>query len=444
MHNSIKTGACVLKSGLRSIAGSFLIVIFVTGAIGLSGNVQAQTYNALRECAAISQNLDDIHSCMDEYLGVLDSNLAELTEALSLSLEGAALAGLNQSQQAFVEFRRQNCLWYLEFSSPRAEAEQIAKNCLATMSQDRLSELQALLSEDGVDDNTVAGLYIMTDSDRYFQPCGTDDRYWLEAPPDLENRASQLYAALSNDFSQPIYGVFVGGIDESGSIPDGYLGIFRFSALTEASVSAESSCVGIGATTLSPFVSEESTIQEDTVSEELEEDLSDQIEPQQQLIAYFGAWLVDCIENNGERICRLSVDLEGDRSQSTVVQNADASITPSLTILRLKEQVTELQLEFPNREIDSVAKIRWKVDGLNFGDIVNSEIRVDEVSSRQIVPMSSFLSRELLPMMIESNQLFLEIVDTVDDATGDNFIATLRGLTKSLEFADEFVIDSVN
>ena len=109
---------------------------------------QAQTYNVLQECTNQSPDIDDIHACLDNYLDIMDANIDDVSIFLDRTLEGPSLAGFKRSQQAFVQYRRQNCLWYLEFSSPRSEAEQIAKNCLATMSQQRLSELQRLMAAD--------------------------------------------------------------------------------------------------------------------------------------------------------------------------------------------------------------------------------------------------------------------------------------------------------
>ena len=128
------------------VIGKVSVLTLLLVLSGLSEETRAQDYNALQECAALSPLLDDIHNCMDNYLDLMDSNIGDITEFLTESLSGEALAGLNRSQQAFVEYRRQNCLWYLEFSSPRIEAEQIAKNCLAKMSRQRLQELQTLVS----------------------------------------------------------------------------------------------------------------------------------------------------------------------------------------------------------------------------------------------------------------------------------------------------------
>ena len=96
----------------------------------------------------------------------------ESTDFLAQSLSGDSLAGLARSQQAFVEYRKQNCLWYLNFSSPRTEAEQIAKNCLVNLSQQRVNELRSLLAEEDTSGQVVAGFYVYGPDRNSFQRCG--------------------------------------------------------------------------------------------------------------------------------------------------------------------------------------------------------------------------------------------------------------------------------
>ena len=126
----------------RGILGGLLLTVVICLA---ASNVGAQSNNVLKECLAISAGTNDVHDCMDDYLDLMDDNIAALTDFLSDSLSGQALDGLSRSQSAFTEYRRQNCLWYLEFSSPRSEAELIAKNCLATMSS-RIGEPGGLIA----------------------------------------------------------------------------------------------------------------------------------------------------------------------------------------------------------------------------------------------------------------------------------------------------------
>lgn len=245
---------------------------------------RAQSYNALKECAELSPRLDDIHLCMDNYLDIMDSNISGITDYLAESLSGDALAGLDRSQQAFVEYRRQNCLWYLEFSSPRTEAEQIAKNCLASMSQQRLAELQALVAVEDTSGQALSGYYVYGAGRNSFQLCGSEERYWLEGDASLINRAQQLYLSLSTSDSQALYAVFAGELDRDAQAPDEHQGVFRLTTLIDISLSTDADCRVPG--NLPKAVFPDSPSSDTDLSSEIElEELQQQEEPQQQLIA---------------------------------------------------------------------------------------------------------------------------------------------------------------
>ena len=98
-------------------------------------------------------------------------------------------------------------------------------------------------------------------------------------------------------------------------------------------------------------------------------------QPQEQLIAYFGAWIADCSDNKGERACRLRVDLE----------SGTGAPAASLFVDRLKGQATSMEVAFADREIDDPLRIRWQIDAVRLGDVVGSEIRVDETGTRQLI-----------------------------------------------------------
>jgi len=114
----------------------FLLLFFMS----LAQQTHAQEYNALEECMKLSDADIDINNCIDNYLDLMDDNIRDISEFIANDLNDAPLDQFQLSQLAFFEYRKQNCLWYLEFSSPQNVAEKIAKNCLAKMSQDRLSE----------------------------------------------------------------------------------------------------------------------------------------------------------------------------------------------------------------------------------------------------------------------------------------------------------------
>ena len=86
---------------------------------------------------------------------------------------------------------------------------------------------------------------------------------------------------------------------------------------------------------------------------------------------------------------------------SNAVQSGEAE----LAIVRMKQQVTQLELQFAGREIDSPARIRWWIDAVEFGDIVGSEIRVDESATRQLIPSGRFLRNDLLPMLLDGAEV---------------------------------------
>ena len=399
---------------------------------------RAQTYNVLQECTNQSPDIDDIHACLDNYLDIMDANIDDVSTFLNRTLEGPSLAGFKRSQQAFVQYRRQNCLWYLEFSSPRSEAEQIAKNCLATMSQQRLSELQRLMAADKTNEstNTLRGFYVYGASSNSFQLCGRDARYWVEGDNPTLNQIQQLYLNAATADLQIMYAVVQGELDDNTPTVEGHQGVLRLAAVDEIRVPNESDCrlpsgqaaafSALASTSITP-VEPAVAAPEPVVAEEQEE-------PQQQLVAYFGAWIADCIENDGNRRCNLQVDMQADGS-------ANEGEMPTLSVARKTRQRTTIEVRFPDREIDTPQRIRWGVDAYVFGDILGSEIRVDEAATRQLVNERRFINEDLMPLMVGGGKLTLDVLASVDDRTGEKFSATLRGLTRALAFADEFVSD---
>jgi uncharacterized protein YecT (DUF1311 family) len=413
-------------------------VIFLFFILGLCSRAYAQENDVLADCTSQSQDLDAIHTCLDDYLDVMDGNIQAITDFLTESLNGKALAGLNRSQSAFVEYRRQNCLWYLDFSSPRSEAEQIAKNCLAKMSQQRLLELQDLVTADETSGVAVKGFYVYGADRNSFQPCGAADRYWVEGDNVAVSRAQQSYLNVATSELQLLHAVFVGKINEELQAPAGHTGIFELANLIELRVPTESDCQLPGALASTDSLPTQTT-EEQLTREVLDDEqlVQDQEEPEQQLTAYFGAWLVDCVEISGRKSCELEAALSDGESESAAVDAEDGS--PKVIINRNPENSTFIELFFPDIEIDSTTRIRWQVDAMAFGDIVDSDIRVDETGTRQIVKESRFLTADLLPMMIEGTELKVDVLESVDDSSGDQFTGTLQGLTKALVFADDFV-----
>lgn len=415
----------------------FLVTLLLT-TLTSGHKAFAQDINVLAECRAQTQDVDLVHACMDDYLDVMDGNILAITDYIGQSLTDELLTGLNLSQQAFEEYRRQNCLWYLEFSTPREEADQIAKNCLASMSQQRLQELQNLVTADDQSPRTIAGFYVYGAGRNSFQPCDSDERYWVEGEAGAVGLLQQTYLSVASDERQLLHAIVAGSVNKELQSPDGHQGVLELGNLIELRVPTDSDCQMLSR----PFAEMTAAdIDAAGQSGEVEDDEQiEQEEPEQQLVAYFGAWVVDCVEITGRKSCEIEVAL----TQNGLGEGAPITDdSPVLTLNRLPKRSTFMELAFPDREIDSPSLIRWQVDAEEFGDIVNSEIRVDQTGARQLISESEFMDDKLLPMMIMGRDITISVLGSVDDENGERFLATLDGLTRSLVFADDFLRDTV-
>lgn len=417
---------------------SFFLPLLVISSLTTSHNAIGQSDNVLALCRAQTQNLDQIHSCMDNYLDIMDANILAITDFLGESLSGESLTGLNLSQQAFIEYRRQNCLWYLNFSSPRIEAEQIAKNCLATMSRQRLQELQDLVTADNQSGQTISGFYVYGAERNSFQPCGSEERYWVEGEASAVGLIQQTYLSVADNERELVHAILVGKLDKQQQAPEEHQGVLELTSLIELRAPVESDCqLPNRPLNLDLTTSDVNAIEQ--TREVLDDEQIEQEEPEQQLIAYFGSWTVDCVEISGRKSCSLEVPLTTNSSGKPDIVDAR---TPSLVLNRLPRRSTFMELNFPEREIDSPSLIRWQVDAEQFGDIVGSEIRVDQAGARQLISESKFMDDKLLPMMIMGRQVIISVFRSVDDEVGELHYGTLNGLTRSLVFADDFVRDT--
>ena len=122
--------------------------VFFAGVLVLFASLQnsAYAYDALEACRGNANLPSEINDCMDNYLDLLDQNLSDLTLFIDRELRGDERAAFSRAQNAFYSYRRENCLWYLSLGGVAIESEQVAKNCLAEMSQERLAELQGLIA----------------------------------------------------------------------------------------------------------------------------------------------------------------------------------------------------------------------------------------------------------------------------------------------------------
>ncbi len=398
--------------------------------------------NALQQCIALSTDPNDIHNCMDNYLDVMDDNIADITAFIERELQGKSQEVFQRSQQAFYDYRRQNCLWYLEFSSPRDKAEQIAKNCLANMSQQRLTELQSLIASEKNSQYLQRGFYIYGPNRNSFKACGSDQRLWVEGAADVVGQLQQDYLQVATTDLQIMHVVLDGQLDLTVAAPEDHAGVINVTKVLELRVPQEADCSLSGSQplaevpeTLKPKSESATTPPAEVVARPEATDVPIELDddPEQVLRAYFGDWLAECIQLKSQYKCDLKVAVVGDDGKA----NAEDGLM--LTLTRRKNKQSRVTLEFPGQEIDSPAKIRWKVDGYNFGDIVGSDIRVDESGARQIISERKFLRDDLLPLLIQGQKLSVIVVEDVNDTKGDKYSVTLVGLTKALRFADDFV-----
>lgn len=390
----------------------------------------AQGYNVLQECMKLSADDTEINNCIDNYLDLMDDNIQDISEYIARDLADAPLDKFQLSQQAFFEYRKQNCLWYLEFSSPQATAEKIAKNCLATMSQQRLAELQSLIATDKGNAGTLRGFYVYGANRNSFQPCGSEQRYWVQGDNEQVGQLQQDYLNQSTASLQVLYAELRGRIEPSNDYPE-HSGVVQLAAISSLKPPSDSECSLPKGSTPNTLATRPE-IKPITVPEPEPEPVAEiEAEPEQVLRAYFGEWLAECRQQQTSFTCDLSVGFNG-----TDVTDENR---PEMMLSRRTEKRTLLYMKFPEREVDSPAKIRWRVDKYAFGDIVGSEIRVDEVGTQQLVHERKFIRDDLMPLFRKGTELGVEVLTDVDDDGGDKFTASLQGLTRALNFADDFI-----
>nr|MBX2883425.1 DUF1311 domain-containing protein [Granulosicoccus sp.] len=393
-----------------------------------------QAVDVLADCRSLSNDVDDIHNCLDNYLDAMDDNLADLGTYIERELQGSALLNYQTSQAAFQAYRQANCLWYLDLTNTREDSEQVAKNCLVRMSVERFTELQTLLATASQrQNNFVSGYYVYGANRNSFQPCGSEKRYWVEGENTLIGELQQTYLNLANADLQLMYVVVVGEPDDSVQNVAGHDGVFNITNMTEMRLPQESDCRLPTVNTAAVNEIEPTNLPSASITP-VESDVSSEQsavgEVFQELRAYFGDWQVDCRQNQNTYSCELLVPFaEAGKKASEAEGDFYASAPATLLLQRRIDKRTTAQLSFPNREIDSVAKIRWRVDNYTFGDIIGSDIRVDETATRQLVTERKFIRDDFLPLLIQGTELGVEVLDNVENSRGERFTATLLGLT---------------
>lgn len=387
----------------------------------------AQAYNVLQECMKLSGVDSEINNCIDNYLDLMDDNLHDISEYIARDLADAPLDQFQLAQQAFMEYRKQNCLWYLEFSSPRATAEKLAKNCLAAMSAQRLAELQSLIATDNGKAGTLRGFYVYGANRNSFQPCGSHQRYWVEGDNAQVGQLQQDYLSQSTASLQVLYAELRGDIEPSQDYAE-HSGVVKLAGITALKPPSDSECKlpqGSTAETLASLPEvKPAAVPEPVAPAPIDE-------PEQVLRAYFGEWLAECKQTKAKFSCELSVGFAGD--------GVSEETKPEMLLARGGDQRTFLYMKFPQREVDSPSKIRWRIDSFLMGDIVGSEIRVDESGTQQLVHEKKFLRDDLMPLFRDGSEVSVEVLADVDDTAGDKYTASLDGLSRALLFADDFI-----
>jgi len=359
-------------SMLSRIVRSVFVITVLFNAQGI-----AHAYDALQACRAQSEVLDDVHGCMDNYLDLMDENLRELTLFIDTELRGAERSAFTRAQQAFYSYRRENCLWYLEISGPRDVAEQVAKNCLAEMSQQRLFELRGLIAS-------------YTDA---------------EPPVNEDILAGENSAAATADSLASASGGAES--DASDSLADANAAAVAAAEKDEKEKSGDQSVSAARA------------------GSELEEGALG-------LKAYFGQWQVHCQTKDTTSFCDMQAALHP--VEDNGVKNS------SLRITRRANERTQVVLNFPGSEIASPDYVSWRVDTFAFGVVPGATVSVDEVSAQHIIKEKKFIRDELLPLFRNGGEVGIAVVDKPGAEEAISYTATLVGFSRALTFADSFVL----
>ena len=398
-------------------------------------NCKAEQYNALAKCRSQSSELEQIHACMDGYLDTIDGNMRSIADFLGESFNPEARLRLRQAQQTFLDYRRDNCLWYTDFSATDAVANQVAKNCVANMTRARLQELYGLVTANAQGSQVIEGYYVREAEQNYFQPCGRTERYWVNGEAGLSDLLRQNYSTFASNEGQRLHAMFVGRLNSQVQSQEFYQGILQLDALMGLRVPTGEDC-SQSDETASGSISASDIDEPDTVREVFDDEVPQLEEPEQQLAAYFGDWIVDCFELRGQKSCKMEVNLTKGGDES----GADrSSLSPRLVVNRASEQSTFIQVVFPERVIQSPTLVRWQIDQTSLGDIAGSKISVDPFEARLLVNESEFLVNELMPLLRDGSRIVFSVQASSDGGAGDTFAGNLQGFSNSLAFVDDFL-----
>ncbi len=421
------------QSGSRWIAWLGTIVLGVAFAAPSGADV-------LADCRSLSTADDDVHVCLDNFLDDLDDSMELLAGQVGEEVDDNSSAMFTRSQAAFVDYRRQNCLWYVSFSDPRALAEQLGKNCLIDMTRDRLAELRELLVASEQSRGRLQGYYVHGGELNSFIACGSGSRYWVESENGAADELQQTYSDLASADRQLLYADLMGTLEEEPEAREGHAGRADVTDIATLRIPLESDCPlpsasDVTTAVLVPDQGADDDQQADADDGEVEQvSAQEDDEPEQQLNAYFGAWQAACLQRGSDYSCNLSTELEDPSAGE-----GDAGPPVRMRIQRQPEEQTTVELRFDDVEIDRPSRIRWSIDDGRPEAIAFSVVRVDESATRQVISDPDYLSRELLPGLQGGSDVSIDLVENEDDVSGELFTGTLMGLSRALAFADDFI-----
>ena len=440
----------------RQITVALSAVLFLPAEVAASPVTVAGNSSILNQCRQLSLEDNDIHNCLDNHLDAMDENLESILDVIRSELTRRAgsadtLQALENSQRAFETFRTDNCLWYLAFSSPRSLAEQIAKNCLATMSEQRLAELQRLLKTADEPAN-VQGYYVYGANRNTYVPCGSDRRYWVEGDNSVVGALQQRYLNEATLRNQLLFVEFAGEIDASESDAiDGHDGVFQLQSAGIMRAPTDGDCAPpVAGQSATAEVSDTETSAEVAVESGSDDLPSDQQsaadqEPEQSLTAYFSDWTASCKQLGSSYGCELSAPHHLADSETGAEQEQQQS--GLLRVTRRSGQRTIVDVELPDPFVDLVSdvdQIQWRVDAIELGKLLHSQLapvegtgeRQGKAFLRQALRERWFIRDRLLPVLFRGNELIVAVQPPGQTLTELN--ASLVGLTRAIAFADDF------
>lgn len=435
------------RCALRALA---LVVV----ACCASASARAAGPDVLAECMALSSEQDDIHACLDNYLDVMDDNIRDITAFIQRELDGTPRIAFERAQAAFETYRRENCLWYLAFSTPRRQAEQIAKNCLARMSIDRLAELQALLARGDTPSQAIDGYYVFGNNRNSFRPCGSERRLWVDGDDGAVATLQQQYLENTTAELQLMFASVTGTVGDDANGRAEHDGVLMLQSVRALRVPSDADCRLPSGSPPVTAATPDDTSPAPTVEERLADAAPVQREPDpapaaparvnpvadpdslpalgtppaapverdERLTAYFGAWLADCTDDGERAGCRLAVAFDGGGN------------APELSLRRREDGTTTVRLSLPDGAASLADEVRWSIDGYGFGSIDGARLRSGDEGLELVIEQRGFVRDELLPLMRDGGTVSIET-----GGDGRRRSATLMGLTRALGFADDYL-----